>query len=78
MEPRTAEILIRGGIITREQLNEALNGYNKDKSNLVKKLVRLGFTSEEKVTDFLADQFGLERIDLEGIGGVHGEGPSRS
>jgi len=67
MEPRTAEILVRGGIINREQLDEALNVYKKNGSSLVGELVRLGYTSEDKITDFLADQFGIERVDLEGI-----------
>ncbi len=67
MEPRTAEILVRGGIISREQLDEALNVYKKNGSSLVHELVRLGYTSEDIVTDFLADQFGIERVDLEGI-----------
>ena len=67
MEPRTAEILVRGGIISREQLNEALNGYKKNGSSLVQELVRLGYTSEDQVTDFLADQFGIERVDVEEI-----------
>jgi len=67
MEPRTAEILVRGGIVSREQLNEALNVYKKNGSSLLHELIRLGFTSEDRVTNFLADQFGIEKIDLEGM-----------
>jgi len=52
MEPRTAEILVRGGIITREQLNEALTVFKQNGSSLVHELVRLGYTSEDQVTDF--------------------------
>ena len=66
MEPRTAEILVRGGIITREQLNEALDGFKQNGSSLVHELVRLGHTSEDQVTDFLADQFGIEKVEIEG------------
>ena len=65
MEPRTAEILVRGGIITREQLNEALTVVKQNGSSLVHELVRLGYTTEDQVTDFLADQFGIEKIELE-------------
>ena len=66
MEPRTAEILVRGGIITREQLNEALDGFKQNGSSLVHELVRLGYTTEDQVTDFLADQFGIEKVEIEG------------
>ena len=66
MEPRTAEILVRGGIITHEQLNEALNVFKQNGSSLVHELVRLGYTSEDKVTDFLADQFGIEKVEIDG------------
>ena len=66
MEPRTAEILVRGGVITREQLNEALDGFKQNGSSLVHELVRLGHTSEDQVTDFLADQFGIEKVEIEG------------
>jgi len=67
MEPRTAEILVRGGIITREQLNEALTVFKQNGSSLVHELVRLGYTSEDQVTDFLADQFGIEKVEIEGV-----------
>jgi len=66
MEPRTAEILVRGGIITREQLNEALKVFKQNGSSLVHELVRLGYTSEDQITDFLADQFGIEKVEIEG------------
>jgi len=66
MEPRTAEILVRGGIITREQLNEALDSFKQNGSSLVHELVRLGYTTEDRVTDFLADQFGIEKVEIEG------------
>ncbi len=66
MEPRTAEILVRGGVITREQLNEALDSFKQNGSSLVHELVRLGHTSEDQVTDFLADQFGIEKVEIEG------------
>ena len=65
MEPRTAELLVRGGIVTREQLNEALEIEKKNGSTLTQELVRLGFTTEDNLTQFLAKQFGIESIDLE-------------
>lgn len=64
MEPRIGELLVRGGIVTREQLNAALEKEKSNGSHLVQELVRLGFTTEEQLTQFLAKQFGIERIQL--------------
>ena len=65
MEPRIAELLVRGGIVTREQLREALDKEKKNGSNLVQELVQLGFTTEANLTDFLAKQFGIEKVELD-------------
>lgn len=64
MEPRIGEFLVRGGIVTREQLNAALEKEKSNGSHLVQELVRLGFTTEEQLTEFLAKQFGIERVEL--------------
>ncbi len=64
MEPRIGEFLVRGGIVTREQLNAALEKEKTNGSHLVQELVRLGFTTEEQLTQFLAKQFGIERVEL--------------
>ena len=64
MEPRIGEFLVRGGIVTREQLNAALEKEKTNGSHLVQELVRLGFTTEEQLTQFLAKQFGIERVAL--------------
>lgn len=65
MEPRIAELLVRGGIVTREQLRDALEKEKKNGSNLVQELVQLGFTTETDLTDFIAKQFGIEKIELD-------------
>lgn len=65
MELRVAELLVRGAFITREQLNSALETQKKNGSNLVQELVRLGYTSDDKLADFFANQFGIEKVDLE-------------
>ena len=65
MEPRIAELLVRGGIVTREQLREAVDKEKKNGSNLVQELVQLGFTTEANLTDFLAKQFGIEKVELD-------------
>jgi len=67
MEPRIGELLVRGGIVTREQLNEALEKEKSNGSHVVQELVRLGFTTEDQLTQFLAKQFGIEKVELENV-----------
>ncbi|HWP56501.1 MAG TPA: type IV-A pilus assembly ATPase PilB [Candidatus Acidoferrales bacterium] len=67
MEPHIAELLVRGGIVAREQLNEALDRQKKNGSNLVHELVTLGSTSEDLISDFLARQFSIEKVDLQQV-----------
>ena len=64
MEPRIAELLVRGGVVTREQLTQAQEKERDGSSSVTKELVRLGFTTEDKLTEFLAKQFGIERVEL--------------
>ncbi len=64
MEPRIAELLVRGGIVTREQLTQAQEKERENGSSITKELVRLGFTNEETVTEFLARHFGIERVEI--------------
>jgi type IV pilus assembly protein PilB len=64
MEARITELLVRGGVISREQLIQAQEKERENGSTVTKELVRLGFTTEDKLTEFLANQFGIERIEL--------------
>jgi type IV pilus assembly protein PilB len=65
MEPRLGELLVRGGVVTREQLNQALEKEQDNGSHVIQELVRLGFTTEDHLTEFLATQFGIEKVQLE-------------
>jgi type IV pilus assembly protein PilB len=65
MEPRLGELLVRGGVVTRDQLNKALEVEKHNGSNVIQELVRLGFTTEDRLTQFLASQFGIEKVSLE-------------
>jgi len=64
MEPRVAELLVRGGIVTREQLTQAQDRERANGASVMKELVRLGFTTEDNLTEFLSKQFGIEKIEL--------------
>jgi len=59
--------LVRGGVVTREQLNQALQKEQDNGSNVIQELVRLGFTTEDNLTQFLATQFGIEKVPLESV-----------
>jgi type IV pilus assembly protein PilB len=65
MEARLGDVLVRGGLVTREQLTEALGKEKENGSNLVQELVRLGFSTEQQLTDFLAKQFGLQKVEID-------------
>ncbi|HEY2986081.1 MAG TPA: type IV-A pilus assembly ATPase PilB [Candidatus Binatia bacterium] len=65
MEPRLGELLVRGGVVTREQLKQALEKEQDNGSNVIQELVRLGFTTEDNLTQFLATQFGIEKVPLD-------------
>jgi type IV pilus assembly protein PilB len=64
MEPRFAELLVKGGIVSREQLTEAQKKERENSSSVTREIVRLGFTTEEILTEFLAKQFGIEAVEL--------------
>ena len=64
MEPRIAELLVRGGIVSREQLTQAQDKERENGSSVPKELVKLGFTTEDALTEFLAAQFGIEKVEL--------------
>ena len=64
MEARFAELLVKGRIVTREQLAEAQKKERENSSSVTKEIVRLGFTNEETLTEFLAKQFGIETVEL--------------
>ncbi len=64
MEPRFSELLVRGGLVSREQLIEAQKSERENGSSVAKEIVRLGYTNEEKLTQFLGKQFGIEAHEL--------------
>ena len=64
MEPRIAELLVRGGIVSRDQLVQAQEKERDNGSSVIRELVRLGFTTEDALTEFLAKQFSIEKVDL--------------
>ncbi len=69
-EKRIGHLLVENGTITREQLKEALEAYQKGKESGEKKLfgqvlVELGFVTEENLSRAVALQVGVDYIKLE-------------
>ncbi len=64
MSERLGEILVREGLITPEQLEEALKYQGKHGGRLGSAIVKLKFAAEEDVTDILSEQFSVPSINL--------------
>lgn len=61
---RLGELLLKEGLITKEQLNEALKEQKNKGGKIGYNLVKLGFIDEKTLTSFLSKQFGVPPIDL--------------
>jgi len=61
---RVGEILVREGLITRDQLNLALHDQRESGTRLGYSLVALGFVKETDLTRTLARQYRMPAVDL--------------
>jgi type IV pilus assembly protein PilB len=64
--PQLGTILLRGGLVTPEQLAEALAVKEDSGERLGQILLRLGIVGERDIARALAEQHGLEYLDLSG------------
>lgn len=64
MVVKLGDMLIKAGVITPDQLDEALAEQKKKGGRLGTYIVELGFASEEEVTAFLGKQYGVPTVDL--------------
>ncbi len=64
MSQRLGDLLVREKVITQEQLDQALKGQRDSGGRLGSVLVKLGFLSDEDVTNFLSRQYGVPAINL--------------
>ena len=64
---RLGDILKSEGIVTEEQIVEALPVVREQKKKLGEVLVEMGYTTEEAIANALSNQLGLEFISLSGI-----------
>lgn len=64
MSQRLGDLLVREKVITDQQLEEALKLQKQSGGRLGSVLVKLGFLSDEDVTNFLSRQYGVPAINL--------------
>jgi type IV pilus assembly protein PilB len=64
MSQRLGDLLIKEKVITQEQLKQALQVQHQSGGRLGSVLVKLGFVTDEDVTNFLARQYGVPAINL--------------
>ncbi len=61
---RIGDMLVNGGVISAEQLQQALAAQKETGRKLGATLIDMGILSEQKLLEFLAEQFKLPLIDL--------------
>jgi len=64
MSIRLGELLTKASLITQDQLKDALKVQKDTGGKLGETLIKLGFVSEEDITECLSQQFGVPSINL--------------
>src|ERR1700722_17402920 len=64
MSQRLGDLLVKEKVITTEQLQQATKVQKESNCRLGSALVKLGFLSDEDVTNFLSRQYGVPAINL--------------
>jgi len=67
VQDRLGDLFVREGLITNEQLQEALLEAGRSKTRIGFALVKLGFVAEAQLTRALAKQFRVPAVDLEKV-----------
>jgi len=64
MSVRLGELLTKASLISQDQLKDALKAQKETGGKLGETLIKLGFVSEEDITECLSQQFGVPSINL--------------
>ena len=64
MAVKLGEMLLKAGMITQPQLQEALESQKKSGGKLGFNLVKMGFVKDEEITALLSKQYGVPSINL--------------
>lgn len=65
MSQRLGDLLVREKVINSDQLSQALRKQKDSGGRLGSVLVKLGFLTDEEVTNFLSRQYGVPAINLQ-------------
>src|SRR5258708_29631036 len=65
MSQRLGDLLVREKVITNDQREQALKKQKETGARLGSVLVKLGFLTDEEVTNFLSRQYGVPAINLQ-------------
>ena len=64
MSQRLGDLLVKEKVITAQQLEQAAKAQKESNCRLSSALVKLGFLTDEDVTNFLSRQYGVPAINL--------------
>ena len=64
MAVKLGEMLIKAGLISPDQLEEALESQKSNGEKLGFCLIRLGYVKEDEITQLLSEQYGVSSINL--------------
>ena len=64
MAVKLGEMLVRAGMISQEQLDEALESQKTNGEKLGFNLIKLGYVKEDDITQLLSEQYGVPSINL--------------
>lgn len=65
--PKLGEMLLKADLITQEQLDAAIKEQQQTNEKLGAIITRLGFISDDILTEFLAEQQDLKIVDIENL-----------
>lgn len=64
MAVKLGEMLVKAGMISQSQLDEALQSQEQNGEKLGFNLIRLGYVKEDDITQLLSEQYGVPSINL--------------
>jgi len=64
MAVKLGEMLVKAGLVTQDQLQEALTAQRQSGEKLGFSLVNLGYVKEDEITHLLSEQYGVPSINL--------------
>ncbi|WP_041439514.1 type IV-A pilus assembly ATPase PilB [Syntrophobacter fumaroxidans] len=64
MAKKIGELLLQEGLISKEQLDRALNEQHQTGERIGGVLLKLGFVSEEMLTEFIAKQYSAPQVNI--------------